>query len=88
MKIGVEVSVICEAEGYPVPALSWKHLNSANEVPYYENKLHIISATPKNAGNYECTATNSEGDVLSKVIALSVIGKNETNRNIAPRVVR
>jgi len=69
------VNVPCEAEGYPDPIISWKRLDSTNEVVFYDNKLLIISANIKDSGNYECTAKNAEGDILTKVVSVSVIGK-------------
>ena len=76
VKVGAEVVIPCEAEGYPEPIITWKRLDTSEQTSFYDNKLHILSATYQDSGNYECTVKNSEGDTLTKMIAVSVIGKN------------
>ena len=76
LKQGGEANISCEAEGYPEPIIFWKRLNSSNELSLYDNRLHMLSATAHDAGNYECIAKNSEGDSLSKIVSVSVIGES------------
>ena len=78
LKYGGEANIPCEAEGYPEPIVTWKRLDSPNGLSFYDNKFNIISANSEDAGNYECFVKNSEGDILTKVVSVSVIGKMNT----------
>ena len=72
---GHDATIECLAKGYPEPIISWTKLNSDEDYSNYENNLHIVDAKAENSGHYECTAKNSAGEKLSKIISLSVIGK-------------
>ena len=76
VKEGQDVTVACSAKGYPKPTVAWSKLGSIEDVSMYDNNLHMFSTSSKDAGQYECVAKNSAGEKLSKIISVSVIGKD------------
>ncbi|KAI9579074.1 hypothetical protein GQX74_014691, partial [Glossina fuscipes] len=75
--LGNTISINCEAEGYPIPAITWfkgqdklnkdfKSLNMRN------HSLVLNFATDIDEGYYMCQATNEIGAGLKKVIRINV----------------
>uniref|UniRef100_A0A1A9ZZV3 Down syndrome cell adhesion molecule n=2 Tax=Glossina TaxID=44049 RepID=A0A1A9ZZV3_GLOPL len=75
--LGNTISINCEAEGYPIPAITWfkgqdklnkdfKPLNMRN------HSLVLNFATDIDEGYYMCQATNDIGAGLKKVIRINV----------------
>lgn len=72
---GQNVTLECQASGYPIPAISWKHQN--NSVKQHSD-LHILSWSKNGfgvliifnikieyAGSWICVAQNSMGEVYA-----------------------
>ncbi|XP_070137489.1 cell adhesion molecule Dscam1 isoform X2 [Drosophila bipectinata] len=75
--LGNTISINCEAEGYPIPAITWfkgqgktskdfKPLNMRN------HSLVLNLATDNDEGYYMCQATNEIGAGLKKTIRINV----------------
>ncbi|KAH8382248.1 hypothetical protein KR009_002562, partial [Drosophila setifemur] len=75
--LGNTISINCEAEGYPIPAITWfkgqgksnkdfKPLNMRN------HSLLLNLATDNDEGYYMCQATNEIGAGLKKTIRINV----------------
>ncbi|XP_017969064.1 Down syndrome cell adhesion molecule-like protein Dscam2 isoform X1 [Drosophila navojoa] len=75
--LGNTISINCEAEGYPIPAITWfkgqgkaskdfKPLNMRN------HSLVLNLATDNDEGFYMCQATNEIGAGLKKIIRINV----------------
>ncbi|KAI4504193.1 hypothetical protein M0802_000664 [Mischocyttarus mexicanus] len=87
--VGYSVSIACQAEGFPIPTVTWKQ--SIGETPgdYRElgytgaegagvagnGSLVILRVSRDHASSYLCQANNGIGPGLSKLIRLTVHGK-------------
>ena len=69
------MTINCEAKGYPEPVVTWLKFDSIDDYSNNERSLHIFGAKIENAGQYECIAQSSAEEKLSKIITVSVIGK-------------
>ncbi|KAJ8955459.1 hypothetical protein NQ318_003559 [Aromia moschata] len=76
------VEFVCEAGGFPEPAIKWIHngkpISEAPDNPrreVYKNKIIIRDLVKNDTGNYGCNATNSLGyvykDVYVNVLSLA-----------------
>ena len=88
--LGSPLIVNCKADGFPPPSVNWLRSRgrSANNyqplIAGLDGRLTILpndtlwtaSAEPQDEGHYLCRANNSIGSGLSKVIYVSVNGKN------------
>ena len=79
VRLGEEVTIPCEARGYPEPSISWSKVKSTEDYSNHGSSLRIFRATVRNAGQYECVAKNSVGEKLSKTISVTVFGENDSN---------
>ncbi|XP_051167558.1 cell adhesion molecule Dscam2-like isoform X4 [Leptopilina boulardi] len=84
--VGHSVSIACQAEGFPIPSVTWKQSNSENPGDYRElgyggtegagvaanGSLVIPRVSREHSGSYLCKATNGIGPGLSKLIQLTV----------------
>ncbi|XP_036423424.1 CD166 antigen-like isoform X2 [Colossoma macropomum] len=61
---GYPETLVCEAEGYPPPTITWS-LKPNTEVK--QGHLTIMEATNENVGEYKCTASNSVGTTFRTV---------------------
>ena len=60
----------CSVDGYPVPAVSAmaQGVTQLNNVDLTTSPVTITNVVEENAGNYTCTATNTEGEVSRSVL--------------------
>lgn len=81
---GDNVVFVCAVEGNPVPHIVWLKdgaVNKNGNADYYQGNqsatsvLNIYSVKGRHAGRYSCEATNSKGNVISRVAILSIKGK-------------
>uniref|UniRef100_A0A1I8N7N2 Uncharacterized protein n=1 Tax=Musca domestica TaxID=7370 RepID=A0A1I8N7N2_MUSDO len=91
--LGNTISINCEAEGYPIPTITWfkgqgklntdfKPLNMRN------HSLVLNLATDIDEGYYMCQATNDIGAGLKKIIRINVNEParfEQTSRNVSSR---
>jgi len=88
--LGNPLNVHCEAKGFPPPRITWLRARGRTSNDYQplvdgsDGRLTILpngslwtaSAGPQDEGYYLCRANNGIGSGLSKVIYVSVHGKN------------
>lgn len=88
--LGNPLNVHCEAKGFPPPRITWLRARGRTSNDYQplvdgsDGRLMILpngslwtaSAAPQDEGYYLCRANNGIGSGLSKVIYVSVHGKN------------
>ncbi|XP_043479175.1 Down syndrome cell adhesion molecule-like protein Dscam2 isoform X3 [Leptopilina heterotoma] len=101
--VGHSVSIACQAEGFPIPSVTWKQSNSENPGDYRElgyggtegagvaanGSLVIPRVSREHSGSYLCKATNGIGPGLSKLIQLTVhAGPSVTVRSTEESVRR
>ena len=73
----------CEAEGMPLPDITWSHGDS-KEVSFtqHNSRVSIRKLTPKDQedfGSYECIASNLLGST-KQIITIVMLGKLHTRR--------
>ncbi|KAG8174640.1 hypothetical protein JTE90_019622 [Oedothorax gibbosus] len=92
LKSGDNKTVECKADGIPPPKITWtkkidpeegttNFLNNQLQVSG-SSKLLLHNAKPEDSGYYSCTADNSVGSAISKVIYINILG--ESTLNIQP----
>jgi len=64
---GNALYLLCEAEGNPTPLVTWKKQGKLLQSSFNETNFIIHHARNKDAGIYECKASNSVGTVSYKV---------------------
>ncbi|XP_054723241.1 hemicentin-1-like [Uloborus diversus] len=79
---GVNVSLECEASGFPIPAVTWKKSSEDGKHAYEEvvhqkkiegkSMLIIKEASEKNAGYYVCMAENGIANIQTNVIIIAI----------------
>nr|XP_031839817.1 neurotrimin isoform X1 [Nomia melanderi] len=91
VNLGDEVKMACEAEGVPLPTISWR--NKDGEIPfvYDRSQLRFHAENSSVAGRYTCVANNDVGDPATATIDLYVrykprIEKTKTWMNAPPGV--
>lgn len=83
--VGSNITIQCQANGFPVPTLSWMRKENPFDIQdekfvkdLRENtgkgSLLIIDAKKEDEGAYECIAKNGVGTVLRKTISVVVRG--------------
>ncbi|XP_033213818.1 Down syndrome cell adhesion molecule-like protein Dscam2 [Belonocnema kinseyi] len=84
--VGHSVSIACQAEGFPIPSVTWKQSSSESPGDYRElgyggtegagvaanGSLLIPRVSREHSGSYLCKASNGIGPGLSKLIRLTV----------------
>ncbi|XP_055385270.1 cell adhesion molecule Dscam2 isoform X2 [Condylostylus longicornis] len=75
--LGNTISILCEAEGYPPPVVTWfkgqdKTSKDFRPIPMKNNSLILNFATQSDEGYYMCQATNEIGNGLKKIIRINV----------------
>ncbi|XP_070503265.1 papilin isoform X3 [Chironomus tepperi] len=74
ISVGSEITLYCNASGYPAPEISWYKDNRAVEVSDHiriidSQRLVVVDAQPFDSGNYRCVARNE----YSQAFAAEVI---------------
>ncbi|XP_055679736.1 cell adhesion molecule Dscam2 isoform X1 [Lutzomyia longipalpis] len=81
---GHDVMLLCEADGYPKPVITWKKaigtspgeykdfLYEPNVIQYQNGTIHFKKVTKESQGHFLCEARNEIGSGVSKVIFLKV----------------
>ena len=77
---GENVTLSCDADGHPVPTISWTRDGSAVDtsdnarISFSADKkqLTITNVNKTDSGEYRCVANNSLGNAISNVAALDV----------------
>ena len=64
----------CETEGFPAPSVTWKKSNKMLQTNINKTDFIIDDASEKDAGKYECEASNSVGTV-SYTVEVTIKGK-------------
>ncbi|KAI5693336.1 hypothetical protein M8J75_013991 [Diaphorina citri] len=84
IKAGYDITLHCQAEGYPKPSITWKKAMGVEATEYkdfsYESNvrqhgngsLEFRSVAKLNQGHYLCEAKNNIGSGISKVVFLKV----------------
>lgn len=75
--IGNPVLLVCEADGFPIPQITWKKDGQLLQNGHNRTKLIIENTNQEDAGDYECEASNSVGTAN---YSSTVIVKSEDNR--------
>lgn len=78
--IGQTVTLLCKADGVPVPILYWYKPDGTklNEVKAYESTAVLTMNTERDFGLYNCTADNGF-PLASKMIQVKQISKKKFN---------
>ncbi|XP_016950327.1 cell adhesion molecule Dscam2 isoform X1 [Drosophila biarmipes] len=91
--LGNTISINCEAEGYPIPAITWfkgqgKESKDFKPLNMRNHSLLLNLATDNDEGYYMCQATNEIGAGLKKTIRINVNEParfEQPSRNISSR---
>lgn len=76
MPVKKAVHIPCLAEGVPKPNIEWRKIsNSGTEDEILGSSLRFSSIEQKDAGYYECKASNGVEEDLRSRIRLDVLGK-------------
>ena len=66
--------LVCETEGYPTPSVTWKKNGKVLQTNRNKTDFIIDDTSKKDAGKYECEASNSVGTV-SYTVEVTIKGK-------------
>lgn len=78
--------LVCEAEGFPAPSVTWKKNNKVLQTNINKTNFIIDDTSEKDAGKYECEASNSVGTV-SYTVEVTIKGKEtRTIKNCFPTI--
>ncbi|XP_068732572.1 limbic system-associated membrane protein-like isoform X1 [Montipora capricornis] len=75
--IGNQVLLVCEADGFPIPQITWKKDGQVLHNGHNRTELIIENTNQEDAGDYECEASNSVGTAN---YSSTVIVNSEDNR--------
>ena len=67
--------LVCEAKGYPSPSVTWKKNEKVLQTNITRTDFIIDDTSEKDAGKYECEASNSVGTV-SYTVEVTIKGNN------------
>ena len=67
--------LVCEAKGYPSPSVTWKKNEKVLQTSITRTDFIIDDTSEKDAGKYECEASNSLGTV-SYTVEVTIKGNN------------
>ena len=74
-KLGSTVTLTCTAEGNPRPEIIWYRDGKQVNVATVDSTHLVITLTPENRGFYHCVALNSEGQVHTDRVLVSIEGQ-------------
>ena len=75
---GNPLFLVCEAEGFPVPLVTWTKDGKLLQNSTSETDFVIHDATKKDQGHYKCDASNSAG-TASYTVTVEVTIKGDYN---------
>ena len=75
---GNPLFLVCEAEGFPVPLVTWTKDGKLLQSSTSETDFVIHDATKKDRGHYKCDASNSAG-TASYTVTVEVTIKGDYN---------
>ena len=75
---GNPLFLVCEAEGFPVPLVTWTKDGKLLQSSTSETDFVIHDATKKDQGHYKCDASNSAGNA-SYTVTVEVTIKGDYN---------
>ena len=67
--------LVCEAKGYPTPSVTWKKNGKVLQTSSRKTDFIVDDTSEKDAGKYECEASNSVGTV-SYTVEVTIKGNN------------
>ena len=70
--------LVCEAEGFPSPNVTWKKNGKVLQENINKTDFIVDDTSENNAGKYECEASNSVGTV-SYTVEVTIKGKVTTS---------
>ena len=70
--------LVCEAEGFPSPSVTWKKNGKVLQENINKTDFIVDDTGENNAGKYECEASNSVGTV-SYTVEVTIKGKVTTS---------
>ncbi|RWS19746.1 Down syndrome cell adhesion molecule-like protein 1-like protein [Leptotrombidium deliense] len=74
--IGEDLSLFCEADGFPIPKITW--INAKSDKVLSEGKqLQLKKVSLEESHSYKCVAENGEDKPLTKSFSVKVVGKNQ-----------
>ena len=67
--VGERVSLQCEADGVPLPNITWKKPDESpiKSIQAAKNTIEVLMQSDRDFGNYTCEAENDEGADTRKV---------------------
>ena len=71
---GNPLFLVCEAQGFPIPLVTWTKDGKLLQSRTNETYFVIHDATKKDGGNYKCDASNSAG-TASYTVKVTITGK-------------
>ncbi|XP_075212807.1 limbic system-associated membrane protein-like [Lycorma delicatula] len=74
---GHSLTLICEANGFPTPVVSWYKKTKHNEENIGGSKVQIGMVNRKHSGTYECRASNNKGEYDTRSIDVHVLYEPE-----------
>lgn len=66
--------LVCEAEGFPTPSVTWKKNGKVLQTNINKNDFIIDDTSDKDTGKYECEASNTVGTV-SYTVEVTIKGE-------------
>ena len=72
--VGNLLYLVCEAKGYPSPSVTWKNNGKVLQTNINKTDFIIDDTSEKDAGKYECEASNSVGTV-TYTVEVAIKGK-------------
>jgi predicted nucleic acid-binding Zn-ribbon protein len=79
---GVDLTLNCNATGFPDPELKWSYKSFGDDMPTFldanSTELRLPSHAPHLSGVYQCIATNDKGATLSKEANLRILESSVT----------
>ena len=80
--------LVCEAEGYPLPSVTWKKNNKVLQTNINKTDFIIDDTNEKDAGKYECEASNLVG-TAGYTVEVTIKGKEtRTLKNCFPTICK
>ena len=86
VELGKEVTLVCKVTGRPTPRVLWKKNGVVLQESVSTGNFTIVSISPADSGNYECSAINIVTNV-TKTTQLNVIGWYLASLDISRRIL-